>query len=285
MRIRIGGEVHHGDAVDLRGVDADATAVRETLDLAADDPLATVSATPPALSVALAAAARERGHDHPNDAEIERLRAALATTEPPDSSDPAVDLATARRRAAEAGSDVARLRERVATLRGRLRERRGGDAEPGTSAGEAESLAEVESAFEAATRALTEAETERVAARQALSRATERARRARDASERERSRRDALANRRREARAALARELWDEFWTAFDAVAADAPATDHVGDDPTAFDGDPVAGHAAAVRLARRDDPVVVSAPLFDDEAAATVRDRLRAPVVLVSAP
>ncbi|MFC7135989.1 hypothetical protein [Halobaculum litoreum] len=287
-RVAAAGE---GDSVDRRGTDATVESALSALGLDPADPLATVTADPPSLARSLAAAARRRGHDHPNDAEVARLRDELATLDDDrgsegadgdeDGAGVAAALERARERAAEAARDVDRLRERVATLRGRLRERRDRDGD--STDGATEPPADLEAAFESATRELTEAETERVAAEQALSRAADRARRLRDARDRRRSLRDALANRRREARSALARRMGPPFADALASPPAARAASPDLREEPTAFDGDPVVGHLAAVETADRDEPVVVSAAALPaDPAPATVAERLCAPVVLV---
>ncbi|GAA0234054.1 hypothetical protein GCM10009000_056950 [Halobacterium noricense] len=100
--------------------------------------------------------------------------------------------------------------------------------------------------------------------------------------------RDALANRRREARRDLAREVYPAFANAVAAFHSEVDPVDgrvadaEVGDDPGDFDGDAVVAHAAAIRIAERSDPVVVGVDRFVDATAA--RDWLRAPVVLVGA-
>jgi len=279
------------------------------LGLDPEDPLATLTEEPPSLWRALAAAARERGREHRLDDERRRLRGELeAVVADVDAAGDASDaLTAARRRAAAADADVDRLRERAATLRGRLTQaREGTDADTGDGSdvdADAESAAEatvdaLQAEFAAATRALSEAETERVAAEQALARVAERSRSVRDARERRLRLRDALANRRREARRDLARELYPAF---ADAVEAFRPDTEHVasegsaapdgsltgdslavrfGDGPESFGGDAVVAHAAAVRVARRNDPVVVAVDRFSSPEEA--RERLRAPVVFV---
>ncbi|QZP36694.1 hypothetical protein [Halobaculum magnesiiphilum] len=274
------------------------------LELDPDDPLATLTDRPPSLWRALAAAARERGLEHPADDERRRLRTALdesaeeiGAADGDDAADAASDaLAAARRRAAAAGTDVDRLRERAATLRGRLAEARertthdaSDDADTSATAdADATTVDSLRAEFEAATRALSEAETERVAADQALARAAERSRSVRDARERRLRLRDALANRRREARRDLAREVYPAFANAVAAFHSEVDPVDgraadaEVGDDPGDFDGDAVVAHAAAIRIAERSDPVVVGVDRFVDATAA--RDWLCTPVVLVGA-
>ena len=278
------------------------------LELDPDDPLTTLTERPPSLWRSLAAAARERGREHRLDDERRRLRGELeAAVADVDAAGDASDaLTAARRRAAAADADVDRLRERAATLRGRLtqaRERTDADtaadlgADADTSATEP-TVDSLQAEFAAATRALSEAETERVAAEQALARAAERSRSVRDARERRLRLRDALANRRREARRDLAREMYPAFADAMeafrpdtervaseDSAAADGsltgdPLAVQLGDGPENFGGDAVVAHAAAVRVARRSDPVVVAVDRFSSPEEA--REWLRAPVVFV---
>ncbi|MFB6193968.1 MAG: hypothetical protein ABEI75_02785 [Halobaculum sp.] len=196
-------------------------------------------------------------------------------------------LAAARRRVAEADADVDRLRERVATLRGRVVARR----EAGV---ETES---VESELTSAMRELTEAETERIAARESLERARRRVRERRDERERRLRRRDELRNRRREARAWLADRVTGEFRHALRAVravcgggdpdvtrdASDGVASDAADDrpwatDPEALVADPVTGRLAAATVAADDAPVVLAVDR-DPQAVAACLDR---PVIRV---
>ncbi|MXR41743.1 hypothetical protein GRX01_10395 [Halobaculum sp. WSA2] len=282
------------------------------LDLDPDDPLATLTDRPPSLWRALAAAARERGREHPLDDERRRLRTELEAVDADvdDAGDASDALAAARRRAATAGADVERLREQAATLRGRLtqaRERTSADTEADSDAAET-TVDALRAEFEAATRALTEAETERVAAEQALADAVERSRAARDARERRLHLRDALTNRRREIRRDLAREVYPAFVDAVatfrsnaacilggdsatrdsgvgdsDAhgTASDGSLTARPGDGPDDFDGDAVVAHAAAVRIADRADPVVVAVDRFPSPEK--VHEWLGSPVVFVA--
>jgi hypothetical protein len=284
--------------VDLReaddagdGVDADVSAVRAALNLDPDDPLATLAERPPSLQRALAAAARERGRDHPTDGDRRRLRTALDdAVDAVDAADDTIGpLASARRRAAEADADVDRLRERTATLRGRLTE---AQARSGSAGGAADSEAAaavdtLRTEFAEATRTLTEAETERLAAEQALDRAAEIARSTRDSRERRLRLRDALSNRRRAAQRDLARGVYPSFVDAVEALgsefdsADDGVTTVEPGERPGEYEGDPVVAHAAAIRVAERSDPVVVAVDRVVDPTAA--RDRLRTSVVLVA--
>ncbi|MGQ4556434.1 DUF7856 family protein [Halobellus sp. GM3] len=155
---------------------------------------------------ALSAVAAARGIETPHDGELAAARRALRR-----STAGAVDaeaLRAARRRAAEAGAETERLRERVATIRGRvnaLREitaepedavdntdvtdatdsgARGsnpGDDDTGVSGAAAEaSLSEATRRLSEATRRLSEVATDRVAAAQRLDLLERRARAGRD---------------------------------------------------------------------------------------------------------
>ncbi|MFB6154347.1 MAG: hypothetical protein ABEJ22_00510 [Haloferacaceae archaeon] len=208
---------------------------------------------------ALAAVARSRGLTAPQRPALESARERLA-----DRSVPETDLASARRRVADAGDSVDRLRERVAALRGRVQAVRevGGDVDAAE--------ADLESAIER----LSEVETERIAAVQALDAAEERARNARDRREERFALEDRIANLEREARAALAAEVYDEFT----AAVATLPGDGSPGDAPGDYEGDPVTAMLGVVRIADFDAPVVLAAGRFSDarHAAAT----LDAPVV-----
>lgn len=222
-------------------------------------PLSVVPARDRSSRVLVAAAARSRGHAAPQDRELAAVERRLRELTVPD-----VDLAAARRRVAEAGESRAELRERVATLRGRLSARR----ETGAPTGE------VEAAIADATRRLSEVETERVAAEEALAAARERAREAREVRERRLRLQDRAANLRRAARAHLAAEVDD----AVRAALARVPGEAWPADSPGQFEGDPVGVNLAAVRVADLDAPVVCVCDRFDSaaEAAAVVE----APVV-----
>ena len=143
---------------------------------------------------ALAAVGAARGVDTPHDAELDRAKQSLRELSVPTAD--AAELRAARRRAAEAGSETERLRERVATLRGRVAARR--------DDGDDDAVAAAEASLSEATRQLSEASTERVAATQRLDTLEERAKRARDAREERLRLEDRVENLRRARRAALA---------------------------------------------------------------------------------
>lgn len=284
MRVVVEGWAVTGPTVDLRDVDADGATVAKAVsepnegdatgsELPADgiryegpapgpghETLCRPSDGDPSLRATLAAAARSRGLSSGVDDEIEAVRSELAALSPPPT-----ETDEQRRRLSEAGSEVERLRERAATLRGRLQARRelGAAEEP-----VAEELA-------AAMRRLSEAETERVAAEEALAGARSRAREGYERRERRLSLQDRLANRRREARRELTAAVYDRFRTALDAVPGSATA----GPDPGSFAGERIAARYAAIRMADLDAPVVVES---DDRTPEAFREALRAPVVTV---
>lgn len=212
---------------------------------------------------ALVAAARSVGHRPPSLPALERARTELVRVE---AMLDTVDLSAAKRRVAEAGETERRLAERTATLRGRLAALREMSAE--TKGVEAELATAVER--------LTDVETERIAAEQRLSQVARTAREARDHRQRRLRLADRVANRRRQARAALVDAVYADFAAAVDALPGDARA----GANPTDYTGDPSAAALAVASLARFDSPVVlVDSPFGSVAEAAT---RLDVPVVLV---
>lgn len=276
MRVRLRDRLRTERAVDLRDEDVSVADVVDALGLDPTDPLSTATTDPPSLTRALAAAARTRGHNHPADERLATLTRRLESTgETPDAvEEAAAALSTARERAATAGADVDRLRERVATLRGK-RELVGADTIHDDTG------ANVDEEFTVATRALTEAETERVAATQALAHATERVRETRDAREHRLRLRDAIANRRQEARRGLSTAVYAAFSDAYAAIPGAESADGLTGATPREFAGDSVVGHLAATRIARRDGPVAVACSTFEDAAEAS--EVLHESVVLVA--
>jgi chromosome segregation ATPase len=274
MRVAVGDVRRAGEAIDLRDADVSGRTVVAAVRAPSDDRVQCPAPGPVheyvghvhgdvsvPVRAAVAAAARSTGATAPQEEDVAAAESARADVSVPD-----VDLAAARERVASAGDEEAALRERVARLSGRVEARR--------EAGEP--TAEAEAALADAARALSESETERLAAEQALDRARERARAARDARERRLALADRADNLRREARAHLASEHYDRFRAAVAAVPGDADP----GDGPAAFEGDDVTAALAVARMAAVDAPVVVTDDLFDD--AATARERLDAPVVLV---
>ncbi|SFR33790.1 hypothetical protein SAMN04488124_0358 [Halogeometricum limi] len=215
---------------------------------------------------ALATLARTRGHTASEERTLAHVRDELAETAAPAPE----DLTTARRRAAEAGAETERLRERAATIRGRLEATRdaGADAEA------------VERELEETMRRLSEVATERVAARQRLDVQETQARAARDSRERRMRLEDRIANLRRTIRRSLAETVYEEFGGAVTALpdAFDADA----GDEPGGYDGEPVAAALAFARVAPLRAPVVVEATVAERfENAATLARYLRGPLVV----
>lgn len=190
----------------------------------------------------LAAAARSRGERSDDADEIVDLHEEIVDIDVPE-----VDLQTARERVADATGETQRLKERVAAARGDVRARREVDADAEAA------LAELESAAAA----LSNARTDRVAAEQALARQRERAREARDARERRLRLQDRLANRRRDARAELARSVYPTFRDALEAIPNGDPAD--AGTEPAEYAGPSMAASFAAVRIADLDEPVDLS--------------------------
>lgn len=208
------GTRFEGPIVDLRGVDDTITpesivdAVHVGCPTRSDRP--TVHAPPPTRihahiarltpevevdrTAALAAVGAVRGIETPHDDDVAAARESLRSLSPP-----AVDaeaLRAARRRAAAAGSETERLRERVATLRGQVTALR--------AEGDDDAVADAEASLSEATRRLSEASTDRVAAAQRLSMLEERAQRARDERERKLRLEDRIGNLKRAVRSARA---------------------------------------------------------------------------------
>ncbi|ELZ28856.1 hypothetical protein C475_04441 [Halosimplex carlsbadense 2-9-1] len=209
---------------------------------------------------ALAAAARSRGGEAPQDEALADVRDELADLTVP--APP--DLDTPRERLAGTDDAVDRIRERVAALRGRVQAGR----EAGREVGDLEDeLAE-------ATRELSERETERTAAREAVERAERLARESRDARERRRRLEDRRANLERRARAHLVERARREYEDALAAVAG-GPET---VDDPFAVDG--VTAALAVGRVAAFRAPVVLACDRFESPDAAA--DWLDATVIRV---
>ncbi|MFW5918890.1 MAG: hypothetical protein ACOCSF_01665 [Halanaeroarchaeum sp.] len=274
MKVRIGGRLRRGRAIDLRDEPADperllaAIADPDSNGVAAPAPgpvHAFVGRLAPGMSIALrpalAAAARSLGRRSPYDEDIAALDRRIADihVEP-------IDLEPARRRAAEAGADVAALRERVARLRGRLEAKR--EADRPTD--------ETRDRLRGAIATLSEAETEALAAEQALASAERAAREVRDRQDRRLSLVDERDNLARRARTALAERIFPQFRRALDAV----PVAGRAGAPPDGFDGEPFAAALAVARLATLRAPVVLVGGPFRDPVAA--RAALDAQVVLV---
>jgi len=204
---------------------------------------------------ALAAAGRSRGLDTPYDDDISRIEEELAAVSVGERQ-----LETHRQERAEKRDELERLREEVATIRGRLAARR--EHGLGTDNLEDELRARIQE--------LSEAETTATAAVQNHERARQQARINRNQRERRFRLEDRLANRRRDARRWLVEELEAEF------AAAVRELSDEQITDP--FDCQPVVETLAIARIASYSAPLVLETDRFD--SAATARDWLGGPVV-----
>lgn len=293
--VRANGERRAGRALDLRDLALDpatvATAVRDgdghetwADGGRADGRKVAVDCPPPGpaheyvgrigpgtglrVRTALAAAARSRGGEAPQDDELARVREALSDLTVP--APP--DLRAPRKRLAGTDAAVDRIRERVAALRGRV--------QAGREAGR--DVSDLEAELAEATRELSERETERAAAREALERAERLARESRDARERRRKLEDRRANLERDARAHLVDRIRPEYEAALAAV----PGPNDRADDPSAevrsdpFDADGARAALAVARAGALDAPVVLACDRFETPAAAA--EWLDAPVLRV---
>lgn len=249
---------------------------RERVEIDREVRFSTVTDDPPPLRQLLAVAGRSCGTQTPYDAEIRRLagggdgrrgngdddhhRGRDGRGDHSAGSPDAEDLRTARQRVAETGTEVERLRERVAMLRGRLQARR--ETEAGVEA--------VQSDLDTAMRDLTEAETEQLAAEQRLTQICEAVRPVRDGRRESMRRADALRNRLRDTHDYLADTVSEPFAVAVEQFEAG---------DTSSLDG--VTAHLAAVTVAETTEPVILAAGRFD--AAERAANRLGTPVVLLS--
>ncbi|MFB6177894.1 MAG: hypothetical protein ABEI99_12280, partial [Halobaculum sp.] len=215
---------------------------RERAEIDGEVRFSTVTDDPPPLRQLLAVAGRSRGIQTPYDDGIRRLaggdgeRADGRPTGGPD----AEDLRAARRAVAETGTEVERLRERVAMLRGRLQARR--ETEAGVET--------VQSDLDTAMRDLTEAETEQLAAEQRLTQVREAVREVRDDRRESMRRADTLENRLRDAREYLADAVSEPFTTAVETFGSQTT-------DGAAVDG--TTAHLAAVAVAETTEPVILA--------------------------
>ena len=207
---------------------------------------------------ALAQAARSQGLESPCADDLAAARERLAGLDVEEG-----DIASHRRALAEATAETDRLRERVATVRGKLQAAREHGAEAPDAATD----------LGAAIRDLSEVETEGVAARQQLCQARENARQRRDRRERVRRLEDRVANLEREARAHLVEQVADRYT----AAVTDVPGAGSVANP---FDADSVTAALAVARLAALSAPIVLACDRFDSAAAAS--QWLDAPVVRV---
>jgi hypothetical protein len=273
------GTEFEGPIVDLRGADAaiSPTVIRDVVRAGCptrpDRP--TVHAPPPTrvhthichlradISIdrraALAAVGATRGVETSHDGDLDGAKQSLRELSPPTVDD--AELRAARRRAAEAGSETERLRERVATLRGRVTARRSDADADGDGGDSDDALAEAEASLSEATRNLSEASTERVAATQRLATLEDRAQRARDAREERFRLEDRIENLRRARRSALADAVKPDFRGAATGTARIESTLDNQIDGPAdgADAGDALRDAVATAVIAPLRAPVVVA--------------------------
>lgn len=264
MQLEVDGSVYTGDVVDLRERRVDCSAIATTI-RTGDSPSAIDCPDPTPVHdragvvtaemglktrTALAAAARTRGMETPQDARIETIADELG------------ELGAAI--ASEAGQlpdgpppeDVERLRERTAELRGQVSALQAADADP----------TDARATLRETAARLSELETERIAADQRREQIRER----RDRRERRLRLEDRLANARRDARATLVDAVRAEYTTAI------ARFDEGWDDDPFAVPA-PIAA-LGVLRVARVRATVVLAVDRFADPTAAA--DWLDAPVI-----
>ncbi|MFC6837238.1 DUF7856 family protein [Halomarina ordinaria] len=265
VRVHLRGGTREGRALDLRDV---ALSV-ETVARAVRAPGSFVECPPPGplhdhvgvvrpgttlrVRTALAAAARSRGLDAPQDAERDRLARRAAAVEREAVAPDRTDATEVRRRLATASERVERLRERVATRRGEVRAlREAGDEAAARAA--ADDLTDV-------ARRLSERETEREAAREEWRALRERRRERYDACEERRRLADRVANLDRAARRHLVERVEGEYRAAVEALPGADP------EDPFAVDGPTAA--LAVLRVGEARAPVVLACDRFASVEAA----------------
>lgn len=189
------------------------------------------------IRTALAAVARQRGYETPEDEEIREIETELAAIDP----EP-VDARTVRRRLAELDTDTAALEEEIASLRGKIQARREDAAD----------VSALQEQLRAAVGRLTDAETDRIAAEQALEAVQSEARTDRDRRERRLRLQDRRRNRQRAARDRLAERLRPAFERALARVPGTASDAD--GSFPTG-----ATAALAVCRIAPITAPVVIA--------------------------
>jgi chromosome segregation ATPase len=192
------------------------------------------------IRTALSSAARTRGHTTPHDEEIATLQEKLRAI-----SIDETDTAIYRQRLAEHKAEQEKLRETVATERGRLQADADGATERRTDA----------------IKRLSEVATTTAATRERLDRAREKRRERRDRREQRFRLEERIENRRRKARAHLVTAVQD----AYEAAVEQTPGSSC--SDP--FEADPVTAALAITRVADFDAPVVLACDRFDSPSAA----------------
>lgn len=272
MRLRVGGVVRTGPAIDARDLDvAPRTLLAAIRSPGTVDDTRAIEVTAPSpgpihghvglLSpgttiprrTTLAAAARSRGVSSTVDPEMRKVRNALDELEVPPSDVPGALAAVTA-----SGETVDALRDRVARLGGVV-----------AATGDAEEVAAARADLRTAAAELAEAETSHHAARQRLDRERVRQRAANDARERRLRMEDRLANLERRAR----RELADRERPRLERALAALP-------DWPKGDRDAAAALAVA-RIADLRAPVVLVGGPF--RTAGQARAALAAPVFLAS--
>ena len=203
---------------------------------------------------ALAAAGRTRGYETPYDEEIEHIEAELSSI-----SLEETEAESHRRELAAGREQTGALREAVAATRGRLAAHRehGLDTEA------------LEQELEAKIRELAETETSATAADQRLERTREKAQTLRDRRERKFKLEDQLANRRRDARRWVVKQLEPEYERAVQELAG-------AQGDP--FECDPTTASLAVGKVAEYTAPLVLETAPF--ESAEAAHDWLGGPVI-----
>lgn len=197
------------------------------------------------IRTALAKAGRARGLETPCDDELATARQALAELDIEEA-----DTADRRREAADAASSTARLRERAATLRGRLQVHQEHGLDPETIRDELATVMQ----------RLSEAETTRAAADQDLERTREAARDRRDNRQERFRLEDKVANLERQARSHLVETLRDPYREALETLANRRQGVTRPSDP---FDASPVPAALAIVRLTPTAAPVALESALF----------------------
>ncbi|EMA09372.1 hypothetical protein SAMN05443574_10753 [Haloarcula vallismortis] len=267
MKLRIAGTTYTGAVVDLRTRNVDGRTIAASISGQRCLPVVSCPEPPSVYAyaghihssmglrtrTALAAAARSRGYETPQDDAIAECRAQLAELEcsPPELPAPVDPVPE---------STIDGLQEAVATHRGRLTARQAVGADDGAAQADLR---------DAATE-LSERETRRAAARETRELRRERARAYRDSLEEQRRLADELANLRRSARATLVDRCAEPFARAIEAVPGPDP------DSP--LDADPVTAALGVLRFAKTPAPVVLGADRFRSPTAAS--DCLDAPVI-----
>lgn len=316
MRLAIGGSVHRGDAIDLdhphlspvnlkRAIEragpvgqvpetrtteertagcgaVDGEVEGEWLRIDCRAPGAVhehVGVIHPGMTVdpkrALAAAARSRGMTTPESQQLRDVRRELADIEiEPD------ETASMRRAVDRADADEQRLRESIATIRGRIQALEETNPESDRLAAARTELAETAREF-------SEVQTERLAAQQRLARAQQHARRTRNDRERRLRLQDRAANLQREATSALAERLYPEFRTELrnaperrgDKGTINPETRSGMAESLRELQGDQAATAALAIgRLAELSAPIVLTTDHF--ETAVTANEWLETPVI-----